>query len=419
MTLEKSRARRPGARGAERPSGMKAPFALTAATLATLAALTAPVPVLARADGSADPVALAAEPAMRAAPSGSPAASSTAHRGTAEVELADNAPDKHIVVKGDTLWGISGRFLKSPWLWPQVWELNREQIANPHLIYPGDIVYLDRSGATPRLRLGRPVGTLADASARGALAGSGNDLQRLEPSVRAASLDESAIPTISMSTIEAFIHRPLIGDEKGLAASPRIMATQEGRVYLGRGDRAYVRGIQNDAIAEWHVYRPAKPMLDPDTRQVLAYEALYLGTAQLVRKGDPATITITGTAEEIGEGDRLVPAEAARTLNLAPRAPERDVVGKIVSVYRGVSQVGRNSVVALNVGRKDGLDVGHVMSVQLNGRVARDRETNEMVKLPNEPIGQLLVFRTFDKISYGLIVDANQSISVGDAVRNP
>lgn len=412
MTLEKSRARRSGAPA--RASSVGASFVATAAAVAALAALAAPATAQAQSDPAASRAALDPKAALRHAPATGPLELPASQRGTEKIELADDAPDKHVVVKGDTLWGISGKFLKSPWLWPQVWELNREQIHNPHLIYPGNIVYLDRSGDTPRLRLGRPVGTLADASGA-----SGNPQHRLEPSVRAESLDESAIPTISTSAIEAFINRPLIVDEKGLAASPRIMATQEGRVYLGRGDRAYVRGIQNDAINEWHVYRPAKPMLDPDTREVLAYEALYLGTAHLVRKGDPATITITGTAEEIGEGDRLVPAESARTVNLAPRAPERDVVGKIVSVYRGVSQVGRNSVVALNVGKKDGLDVGHVMSVQLRGRLAPDRETKEMVKLPNEPIGQLLVFRTFERISYGLIVDATQSISVGDTVQNP
>lgn len=414
MTLEMSRARRSAA--PVRPSSANARFAVTAAVMAALAALAAPGPAQAQVDAAASRAALDTDASHRHAPANAPLPLPASQRETGRVELADDAPDKHVVVKGDTLWGISGKFLKSPWLWPQVWELNREQIQNPHLIYPGNVVYLDRSGATPRLRLGRPVGSLADA---GAAAGSGNPQHRLEPSVRAEALGEAAIPTISTSAIEAFINRPLIVDAKGLAASPRIMATQEGRVYLGRGDRAYVRGIQNDAISEWHVYRPAKPMLDPDTREVLAYEALYLGTAHLVRKGDPATITITGTAEEIGEGDRLVPAEGARTVNLAPRAPERDVVGKIISVYRGVTQVGRNSVVALNVGKKDGLDVGHVMSVKLRGRLAPDRETNEMVKLPNEPIGQLLVFRTFEKISYGLIVDATQSISVGDAVQNP
>lgn len=416
MTLEMSSARRADAPASARPFSRRV---ATLATVAALAALTSMASAQVRAQSEDTVHQATADDAVRFAPATgtNPAVATTNPRATPPIVLADDAPDKHIVVKGDTLWGISGRFLKSPWLWPQVWELNREQIANPHLIYPGDIVYLDNSGPTPRLRLGRSVGgadQYADASAAGQR-GQG----RLEPSVRAKALDAAAIPTVSSAAIEAFINRPLIVDEKGLATSPRIVATQEGRVYLSRGDRAYVRGIENDAVSEWHVYRPAKPLLDPDSRQVLAYEALYLGTAHLVRKGDPATVSISGTAEEIGEGDRLVAAEPARTVNFAPRAPDRDVVGKIVSVYRGVTQVGRNSVVALNVGSADGLDVGHVMSVQLRGRVARDRETNEWIKLPNEPIGQLLVFRTFDKISYGLIVDATQSISVGDTVQNP
>ena len=341
-------------------------------------------------------------------------APASAQQATPPIELAPGAPDKHIVIKGDTLWDISATFLKSPWRWPEVWQLNREQIANPHLIYPGDIVYLDTTGTSPRLRLGKRIDGGLAANGR-----PGDGVGRLEPVVRAGQLDRDAISTISSQAIEAFINRPLIVDEKGLAESPRIIATQEGRVYLGRGDRAYVRGIKEDGVTDWHVYRPAKPLLDPDTRKPLAYEALYLGTAQVVRKGDPTTIRIVGNAEEIGEGDRLVPAEPARTVNFAPRPPDRDVSGKIVSVYRGITQVGKNSVVALNVGKSQGLEVGHVLTVQLTGKLAKDRQANEMVKLPNEPIGQLLVFRTFDNISYGLIVDATQSISVGDSVVNP
>ncbi|HZH06374.1 MAG TPA: LysM domain-containing protein [Lautropia sp.] len=346
-------------------------------------------------------------------PRSSPLSSAMAQQATPAIELAPGAPDKHVVVRGDTLWDISATFLKAPWRWPEVWQLNREQIANPHLIYPGDIVYLDNSGASPRLRLGRALSRGTEAG------GSGERVGRLEPVVRAEQLDKDAIPTISSAAIEAFINRPLVVDEKGLVESPRIVATQEGRVYLGQGDRAYVRGIKEDGVTEWQVYRPARPLVDPDTRKPLAYEALFLGSAQVVRKGDPATIRIVANAEEIGEGDRLVPAEAAQTVNFAPRPPERDVSGKIISVYRGITQVGKNSVVALNVGSQHGLEVGHVLTVQLTGKLAKDRQANELVKLPNEPIGQLLVFRTFDTIAYGLIVNASQSISVGDSVVNP
>lgn len=178
----------------------------------------------------------------------------SAQRATGPIELAAGAPDKHIVVKGDTLWDISATFLKSPWRWPEVWQLNRDQIANPHLIYPGEI------------RLSRPLRLVPETAARAAPRRGGQRRgrpRRRGAAVRAEPLDRSAISTVSTSAIEAFINRPLIVDEKGLAESPRIIATQEGRVYLGRGDRAYVRGIKADGASTWHVYRPAKPLIDP------------------------------------------------------------------------------------------------------------------------------------------------------------
>jgi hypothetical protein len=328
------------------------------------------------------------------------------------LELSPDAPDQHVVVRGDTLWDISARFLKTPWRWPEVWQLNRDQIANPHLIYPGDVVYLDRSGAEPRLRLGRPVDGMASS-------GGNLPAARAEPMVRVAPLERSAIPTMNLAAIQVFLNRPLIVEEQGLKTNPRIMATQDGRVYLSRGDLAYVRGLADASATDWHVYRPAKPLVDPATRQPLAYEALYVGAAELVRKGDPATFRIQGTAEEVGEGDRLVPAERAQVPTVAPRPPSGPVEGRIVSVYRGVDQVGKYNVVALSVGKQQGIEVGNVLAVQMTGRDVLDRETKEMVRLPNEPIGQLLVFRVFDRVSYGLVVAASQAISVGATVTNP
>jgi hypothetical protein len=331
------------------------------------------------------------------------------------LELSPDAPDTHVVVQGDTLWDISARFLKSPWRWPEVWQLNREQIANPHLIYPGDVVYLDRSGAEPRLRLGRPIDGMAAAG------GAGEPAARAEPMVRVSPLERSAIPTMNLAAIQVFLNRPLIVEEQGLKTNPRIIATQDGRVYLSRGDLAYVRGLSDSAASttEWHVYRPAKPLIDPVTRQPLAFEALHVGTAELLRKGDPATFRIQSTAEEIGEGDRLMPAEPAKVPTVAPRPPAGPVDGRIVSVYRGVDQAGKYSVVALSVGMEQGIEVGNVLAVQLTGRDIVDRETKERVRLPNEPIGQLLIFRVFDRVSYGLVVAASQAISVGATVTNP
>lgn len=338
-------------------------------------------------------------------------ATAQAARPTGPVELAPNAPDTYTVVKGDTLWDISAKFLKSPWRWPEVWNLNKEQIRDPHWIYPGDLITLDMSSGTPRLRLGRRVGGSDKVAALGTT--------RLEPSARPSNLGRDAVPTLSMAAIKAFINRPLIVTPKQLSAAPRIVGTQEGRVYLGVGDKAYVRGISDDSQSEWHVYRPAREVRDPDTGRTLAWEALYLGSGTLVRKGDPATLQITSLAEEIGPEDRLVATESKQTTNFVPHAPEQDLRGKIVSVYRGVSQVGRNSVVSLNLGSEQGIEAGHVMSIESSGKVVRDFQSREAVKLPDETIGQLLVFRTFDNISYALVVDASGPITIGDTVVTP
>lgn len=340
--------------------------------------------------------------------------------GAQPLELAPNAPDRYVVVKGDTLWDISGRFLSKPWRWPEIWQLNRAEIRNPHLIYPGDIVLLDRSGAQPRLRLARLVGSGGSHVGDGAATGAGGkQVEHLQPRVRVSELDRAPVPTIASTEIEPFLNRPLIVDEAQLATDPRIVATQDGRVYLGRGDVAYARNLPIDGAAEWHVYRQAKPLLDPDTRKPIAHEALFLGTARLERGGDPATLRVLAMNEEIGVGDRLMPAEAPTITHFMPRPPENDISARIVAVYRGVTQVGRNSVVAVNAGAEQGLEQGNVLAIQQHGRVVVDREAKEKVRLPDESVGYLLVFRVFDKISYGLVMEASQSISVGDAVANP
>ncbi len=340
-----------------------------------------------------------------------------------DIQLAADAPDRYTVVKGDTLWGIAGHFLQQPWRWPDIWQLNKAEISNPHLIYPGDIVYLDRSGATPRLRLGKRLDTDGgDSLSNGRNGGlNGRGISHLEPTVRVSALEAGAIPTIALGNIQAFINRSLIVEPDQLKTAPRILATQEGRVNLGQGDRAYVRGLpaDNDTRA-WHVYRPARPMLDPVTRKPIAHEAQFLGTVQVIRKGDPATIEVVRLNEEITEGDRLVEATEDQSFNFVPRAPEGiEVNGRIASVYRGITQVGRNSVVAINKGRAQGIENGFVLKIEQAGRVVRDRETRENIQLPNEEVGQLLIFRTFDNIAYGLVVNTSHPISVGDIVSNP
>ncbi|MFP5412163.1 MAG: LysM peptidoglycan-binding domain-containing protein [Gammaproteobacteria bacterium] len=334
--------------------------------------------------------------------------------GAQPLELAPNAPDRYTVVKGDTLWDISGRFLSKPWRWPEIWELNREQIRNPHLIYPGDIVVLDRSGASPRLRLSRLVGSGGSGADP-----SGLPVERRQPQTRVEMLERDPVPTIDSTAIEPFLNRPLIVGEKELAANPRIVATQDGRVYLGRGDLAYARGIADDTVREWHIYRQAKPLLDPDTRKPIAWEALFVGSARLEKTGDPATLRITSMTEEIGVGDRLMPSEPPKTFSYVPRPPAGEVDGRILAVYRGVTQIGRNNVVAVNAGGGAGVEPGNVLAIHQRGRLVVDRETKEQLRLPDEAVGHLLVFRVFDNISYGLVMDASQSITVGDVVTNP
>lgn len=334
-------------------------------------------------------------------------------KATPPIEINKDAPDRYIVVKGDTLWDIAGRFLEKPWRWPEIWQLNRDQIHDPHWIYPGDVVYLDYDASgRPRLRLGKPVG----ASNNGVVT------SQIQPMTRSAPEKRDAIPTISAAAIEPFLNRPLIVDQKGLAEHPYIVGADEGRLFLSQGDVAYARGIRDQAVTEWQIYRPSKPILDPDTHKPIAYEALYIGSAHLEKLGDPSTLRITSTNEEIGTGDRLMPAEHDRFMNYVPHAPEFQVDGRIVSIYRGVDQAGRNSVVAMNVGSKQGLEVGHVLTVKQRGLTVLDRDSakrGDYVKLPDQAVGYLLIFRVFDNISYGLILNASRSVSLGDNVTTP
>ncbi|MFM2440825.1 MAG: hypothetical protein RLZZ349_552, partial [Pseudomonadota bacterium] len=206
-----------------------------------------------------------------------------------EVLLKSEHPDRHVVVKGDTLWGISGKFLKDPWLWPKVWQLNRSQIKNPHLIYPGDVVFLDMSSGTPQLRL------LSEAIT-------------LQPGAIEEPLDRIAISTIPLSIIAPFLNQPLIIEKNQLAQSPRILAAQDDRVILSTGTRVYINKIEEGDGLNWYVYRPAESLVDPDTKEVLGVEATYLGDVRITKYGEPASADITKTKEEIFTKDRLVPA---------------------------------------------------------------------------------------------------------------
>lgn len=333
--------------------------------------------------------------------------------------IADNAPDRHVVVKGDTLWGISGEFLKQPWRWPEVWNLNRDQIKNPHWIYPGQVIVLDR--ATGRLRLGES-------------AGAGGSLQtvKLSPQVRVEPIERQAIPSIPSGVIEPYLSQPLIISANGFDNAPRIAAAQEGRVFLGSGDLAYVRGALDEKVKTYHIYRPGQPLFDPDGdgKTPLGYEAYYLGTAELTRKGDPATFTITYAKEEMGIGDRLAVSPSIGVINYVPHPPETNINARVMSIYGGVStgQAGQNQVVTLNRGKADGVETGHVLAVWRAGKTVADRTSGkggmfsggyEDIKLPDERYGLVFVFRVFDKVSYALVMNTTLPVVVGDRLTKP
>jgi hypothetical protein len=322
---------------------------------------------------------------------------------TKPLDLADDAPDRHIVVKGDTLWGVSGKFLKEPWRWPEIWRINRDQIRNPHLIYPGQVVILDRSGATPRLRLGKPL--------------------KLEPQIYSSPSTEP-IPSIPQQLIEPFLAEPLVMEPGGLDFAPKIIATQEDRVMVGPGNLAYVTGIDSDAKL-WQVFRPLKPVIDPASGELLGHEAFFLGNAHVIRKGDPATVEIVTAKQEIATGDRLVPVVKPEVITYVPHAPEQDVQGRIVSIYSGINvgETGRSYIVTINRGKRDGIDIGHVLAIYRLGRDIAygdpDQPVKELYRLPDERYGLLFVFRTFERMSYALVVASSRPVVPDDIVRTP
>ncbi|MEI7612124.1 MAG: LysM peptidoglycan-binding domain-containing protein [Betaproteobacteria bacterium] len=321
------------------------------------------------------------------------------------LQLAPNAPERHIVIPGDTLWGISSRFLKEPWRWPEIWRMNKEQIKNPHRIYPGDVVILDSDqDGNPLLRV---------------------QSVKLQPKIYSESVSE-AIPAIPPNVIEPFISAPLVVDAEGLNKAARIVATQQDRVYLGKGDLAYVENA--DASKElWQIFRNGKPLRDPaDNNLIIGYEAFYLGTAKQIRPGNPATFEILSSKEEIGRGDRLIPSVRPPLIDYVPHKPDFPIDGRIMSiygvpVYGGIGTAGHGSVVSLNRGSRDGLEIGHVLALERN-RIAVQRDENDRkvnVQIPPERTGLVFIFRTFERISYALVVQSEGVVEVNDFVRTP
>lgn len=355
------------------------------------------------------------------------------------LKLQDNPPERYVVVKGDTLWAISKRYLQNPWKWPELWGMNRDEVANPHLIYPGDVLILDLSGGTARLR--KEGDGLAEAGRGTAV----NSTVKLSPKVRTAPISASAIPSISSSVIGPFLNRPLIVDPDSFDTAPRVVATQENRVLVGAGDSAFVKGIDADATPVWQVYRATKPLYDPITKELLGNEVLYLGDVRVTEITDVSTVRILRARQEIGVGDRLVMAPPSDILSYSPHAVPAGFSGNVISATENVvSEIGQQQVVVLNRGVREGVEIGHVVALYRIGKDLIPRrlpasasndparkevrsvysdfdptKAGEPVRTPDQRYGLAFVFRVFDRVSYALVMNTSRSVNIGDAVRAP
>jgi len=323
------------------------------------------------------------------------------------LRINPNHPDQYTVVKGDTLWDISGKFLDHPWQWPELWR-NNPQIKNPHWIYPGDTLYFSYVNGVPQLSLTPPSGYGVQPD--------------LTPHIRESAI-EQAVPMIPSDAIAQFLSSPKVVSAEEIAQSPYVLEIADEHLIAGSGDRIYVRSIENPEGLGYTVYREGKPYVSPETQEILGYEAQYVADTLVESPGDPATLRITKSDSEVRRGDRLMlTVEGEMALNYFPRPPEHAVTGSILRVMGGVSRIGQHDIVVIDKGTADGLEVGHTLDIYRKGRVVIDRHQSEgpqEVKLPDELAGELLVFRPFERVSYALVMKATSAIHILDKVQTP
>jgi hypothetical protein len=398
------------------------------------------------------------------------------------VRLQENAPDRHVVVKGDTLWDISEKFLKDPWLWPEVWRLNKEEIKNPHLIYPGDVVVLTLEGGKPRLSLEK---------------GRFTETVKLSPQVRSEPIliKEQGIPAIDPKHIRPFLNLAWVVDQDMLDAAPKLLGAVDERALVTKGDTVYA-SVRDQDTASWLVFRPGKQLLDPESKEVLGFEALNVGKVRTIVPGKPQTLLVEQASMEISIGDRLLPDLPIELESLTPHAPSKAVESKIILAYGGFNATSKHATVVINKGARDGIEAGHVLAIHRQGRVyqkgedaqthryvdvkcikpgktltgdfydpkemlqeckdlpqdakqeawrymdvgclkpgakvsaneffdAKDayrlhcRTSEETLRLPDQRVGLLFVYRVYNKVAYGLIMEANGPVYLMDVVKNP
>ncbi len=385
-----------------------------------------------------------------------------------EIAINPDHPEQYTVVKGDTLWDISGRFLEKPWRWPEVWDMN-PYIENPHLIYPGDVISLRYIDGQPVFDITRAKDRMGQSSGR---------YVKLSPTIGSTE-NVQAIPTIPIEVIYQFLGNSLVLDEDEMGSWPYVVASYDKHLVAGKGDKIYIRGLPKDsAISRYSIYRKGPAYTNPEKNEkgdneIIGYEAIYVGDARIERYGDPASAIVTSTVQEVSAGDRLLPqSDEYISTDFTLRSVEGELQGNIIAVVDGVSQVGQYQIVTLNLGAEQGIEPGNVLGVYQSSYVVQDRfasnlgygegrvsreaemekhgtifdrtvysfghgigqgvevfdkkfpfianktEKPEPVSLPEEYVGVVMVFRTFNKVSHALVMETRAPVHVLDSVKN-
>ena len=342
-----------------------------------------------------------------------------------ELVVRENAPDRYVVVKGDTLWDISHKFFKDPWKWPQIWGLNKDTIKDPHWIYPGNVVYLDPK--TKTLHFGdlpkaqeSPAGQVAlvpDMPPTTEMAVPDSQIQKLTPKIRVVNGEHDAIASIPASIIAAFLTKPLVIENDEIEGAPTLIGSIENRSLLSFGDTAFATGMPADKGPLWQLYRPGKAFVDPDTGDTLGYEAIYLGDASIQKYDEITTLKITKSVLDIQKGDNFIQSAVGLSSSYIPRSPSNKIQAKVISIYGGVDQGGQNAVITINKGTRDGLENGHVLALYKESELSKHK--GESYKLPALRYGLIFVFRTFDKVSYALVMQVQRTVQLLDSVETP